>query len=326
MPLHGLKTRAHPPTTCMTTPAALDTLLLAGGSAGVAKEIADHALSNPFFKKFSPTFVARGAKVVELDYGTTDDVRLVEEFKGHKAVVLFSGTCPEGDNWSWKESDRMVDIAKAAGVQRVIPNVFGMDYNLNPEYSWLWPRRLVLEHIVKSGLEYTEFMVGWFGDFFFDSKLLMVDFDAWKATLFEPEMDISITYRDDVAKYLLASLQHRPAETANRSLRVSSARVSVAEMVRRSERALPSRGPFDITRIAAERTYDFTTPDDAKPKDGVMINPFLRMASRGTSGWEAEQSDNGLFEGLVEVRDVWAVLDEKIKQWKEGKAAAPSEE
>ncbi|RKO91881.1 hypothetical protein BDK51DRAFT_30656 [Blyttiomyces helicus] len=334
----------------MATSTPLDTLLLVGGSGRLCKLIATQALGNPFFKKVTilsrgampdeekewqekkratlAELAALGATVVELDYTNVDDASLVEVFKGHKAAVLITGTSPDGDA-GWQQSARMVDIAKAAGVQRLIPNVFGMDYNLNTEYSYLWPRRLVREHIVASGLEYTEFMVGLFDDYFFDTNLLMTDFDAWKATLFEPEHVVAFTAREDVAKYVVATLEHRASETRNRSLRVTSALVSIAEMVRRAERALPSRGPFDITRVAAERVYDYTTPDSDAPKDGVKINQFLRMAARGTAGWAAELSDNGMFEGIVEVRDVWATLDEKVRQWKEnnaGAAVASSEE
>ncbi|RKO82816.1 hypothetical protein BDK51DRAFT_51131 [Blyttiomyces helicus] len=347
LPPPSLKSAAFDAKSTPTTAAPLNTLLVVGASSGVGMHIVDQALSIPFFTRTSVLsrgenpaeyeesrarkravregFERRGATCYAFDYIHADFEQVVEIMKGHKVVVLMTSTAT--DDEGWKESTRLIDCAKAARVTRLIPNVFGVDYNLNPEYPWLWPRQLIHEHLEASGLEWCEFMNGWYGQFFISSEFCETDFDAWTANLVMPETTIVIlfpimiakcfTYRKDVAKYVLASLQHRAAETHNRHLRIFANRASPAEMVRRMEAALPSRGPVTVTTLRGDKIYDIYTPEAERPVDGVEINPFLRMASRGTATFSDKESDNGLFIGLVKPQSVWDALDEKVRKYLE---------
>ncbi|ORY24843.1 hypothetical protein BCR33DRAFT_89779 [Rhizoclosmatium globosum] len=95
---------------------------------------------------------SKGGRIVKLDI-EKDRTETVKVLKGIDAVVCFGLVTNE-----------FMDDCGKAGVKRFIPNVFGVDYNVN-DLPWLRPRIGTHDYLENSKMEYTEIVNGYFADF-----------------------------------------------------------------------------------------------------------------------------------------------------------------
>ncbi|KAJ3316533.1 hypothetical protein HDV06_003310 [Boothiomyces sp. JEL0866] len=258
----------------------LDSILVIGGSAGIGRCIVLEALADPFFikvgvlsRKHSASLdelVSLGAQVNVIDY--TDLQLLESHMKGYKVVVAIHNTYGNID-----DAKSLIDTAKKAGVSRFVPNVWGVDYEVNSVFPWLGPRLEIRKHLEMIGLDYTEIILGFFMENIQKDGIsgCAIDFANRKA-VFYGNKPVSWTLRRDGAKFLLSKLKN---QEGNHRYRIEGDRRSFQQVVDMVEQKL---GTF---------TKEYLT--DALEKYNQIEDPFDCMAGlgRGVSNPSGEELD-----------------------------------
>lgn len=246
----------------------LDSILVIGGSAGIGKYIVLEALSDPYFKKVGvlsrkhsvslDELVSLGANVNVIDYNNSQ--LLESHMTGYKVVVAIHNTFG-----NIKDALAMIDAAKRAGVSRFVPNVWGVDYEVNSIIPWLGPRLQIRQHLEKIQLNYTEIILGIFMENITRSGIsgCNISFENKKA-IFYGDYPASWTHRKDGAKFLLHKLK---TETGNNTYRIEGDRKSFRDIVEMVEQ-----------RIG---TFEKSTTDNVLEKYNNVQDPFDCMAGLG---------------------------------------------
>ncbi|KAI8899088.1 hypothetical protein BC833DRAFT_564373 [Globomyces pollinis-pini] len=278
----------------------LDSVLIVGGTGKVAKYMVPELLKDPHFtrvgittransmndtkKKLLDSYEAQGVHVNILDY--ENEASLTSVLEEYTTVVSF---VEEGD-FAFK----IVDLASQSGIQRFVPNVWGVDYVVNNHLSFLAVREKVREHIVKCGMEYTEFMVGFFLENISvkGAAWIGVDLKEGKATFYgNGDAPVSWTHRRDAVKFFVAALKN-PSQSRNRTYRVEGSRASVKELAD----LFDARSEQKLKRSLI--SYDEIREKNLKMNDEV---DFAVMGGSGTAvvNPNGEQLDNALFAEIV---------------------------
>ncbi|KAI8899087.1 hypothetical protein BC833DRAFT_587110 [Globomyces pollinis-pini] len=280
------------------TETLLNSVLIVGGTGGVGKYIVAALLQDPFFTNVGITtrkakmnekkesllksYEEQGVHVYILDY--EDEASLTSVLKEYTTVVSFT----DGDAFGFN----LIDLAGQAGVQRFVPNVWGVDYVVNNHLPWLAPREKIRERVVSSGMEYTEFIVGFFLENISVGGAVWngINLQEGKATFYgDDDAPISWTHRRDAVKYFVAALKN-PSQSRNRTYRVEGSRVSMKALAdmfdARSEKKL-------------ERTL--VSQEEIIEKNLKMKQPFAVMGGSGTAvvNPNGEPIDNVLFADII---------------------------
>ncbi|KAJ3022937.1 hypothetical protein HKX48_004848 [Thoreauomyces humboldtii] len=263
----------------------LTSIVILGGSGRLGSKLALLALADPHFTKVSvlsrestepspardavlTALRAAGVHVSVLSYDTT---ALVAAMRGHDVAVTFA--------WAGEEGDAIATAAAAAGVRRYVPNAWGVDYVANADVPWLTGRDDARLHVLKTGMSYTEIILGCFYETVDEdgapSMLVNVGKDGeeeGRCTVYESgSAPVSWTAIEDGARFLLAALK-QPDRTHNVTLRVEGERLSMDELVRLLEEI--SGKPIVKTVVSMPASVYETFEGGS---------PFLLMAARGTA-------------------------------------------
>ncbi|KAJ3268328.1 hypothetical protein HDV01_003114 [Terramyces sp. JEL0728] len=241
----------------------LDSILVVGGSAGIGRHVVLEALKDSFYKKVGvlsrkqtpalDELVSLGAAVNVVDY--SDLMALEQHMHGYKVVVAIHNTYGNID-----DALAIIDTAKKAGVSRFVPNVWGVDYELNAVLPWLGPRLKIRNHLKEIGLAYTEIILGFFLENIQKDGIdgCAIDFANKKAT-FYGDKPASWTLRRDGAKFLLHKLK---TEKGNNSYRIEGDRISFPQIVSLVERKLGEFTKENVSENVLELYESISDPFD----------------------------------------------------------------
>ncbi|KAL7749563.1 hypothetical protein RI367_005119 [Sorochytrium milnesiophthora] len=273
----------------------LDTILVIGGSDGVGQQLAELAVRDPHFSRVgvltrrdrgehdwsskSAEEKARtlqhlqdlGVKVQTVDYANVQE--LTEAMHGYKVVV----------SMVWSDDDDgcngVFRAAAAAGVQRFVPNVWGVDYEVNSDLPWLGPRKAFRERVQAAGLETTEMVIGFFLDNIGQSGApsVCVNQNTLEAVFYGSEDHaVSWTTRRDSARLLIAALK-RPEWSRNRIVRAEADRRTLGQLTDLLEEVTGVK--YKRTTIPKEEAAKMYTANEASPfaymasRDAAVVNP-----------------------------------------------------
>ncbi|KAJ3304548.1 hypothetical protein HDU76_005183 [Blyttiomyces sp. JEL0837] len=312
-------------------------LLIIGGLGNLATHIVREAISSDHFINGISVIIRdykdedlKPKQKETLEFLTSNNIKIYRFLftddweqtklilKGHDVVISFHST----EETELDTYQKLIECCELAGVQRFIPDVFGVDYNVNTA-PWFTPRAKVKAMLDSSQLNYTEFIIG----FFLDEQHLRhpgitgISFQNRTAKYTGPNMDsqVSFTYRSDVAKFVVYSLSNESIRhnTRNKVLRVEGDRKNLNEMIQIYEKV--SGLVFDKTIISSD---ELKRMNENLEKE-YYANFFVLMAANGTAvvNPNGESLDNGLFDGVfesdgVKLRDMW---DHARERWEVAK-------
>ncbi|KAJ3304549.1 hypothetical protein HDU76_005184 [Blyttiomyces sp. JEL0837] len=319
------------------TEVELRSLLIIGGLGNLATHIIREAISSNHFTNGISVIIRdykdedlKPKQKQNLEYLTNHNIKIhrlsitdnweytTSILKGHDVVISFHSTM----NKDLDSTQKLIECCELAGVQRFIPNVFGVDYNVNTA-PWLTPRTKIKQMLESSKLNYTEFVIGYFLD---EPNLRYpgifgISFQTRIAKYTGSNMNaqVSFTYRSDVAKFVVYSLCNEDIRnsTRNKVLRVEGDRKNVNEIIEIYEKV--SGVVFDKIVVDADELQKM---NENLVKD-YYANCFVLMAANGTAvvNPKGEGVDNGLFERVfekegVKLKDMW---DHARERWEVAK-------
>lgn len=265
-----------------------NTIMIIGGSGQTGSYIVEEALKDGYFTKVGvlsrqieevnqqrqetlDRLASLGAEVVVLDY--QNEAEMIDILKDYSTVVAFHSTM--GD---CAPAKALIDICAQAGVTRFVPNVWGVDYEVN-KLPWLVARKDIREYISSKRMEFTEIICGFFMENIISDGAPSVGLSISKkeATFFHDKTaPVSWTHRKDAAKYLVAALKEHEW-SRNKQVRVEGDRLSMGAITALFQSKVPS--------IEIQETFTESTSG---------ISPFAVIAGqgRGISNPGGETLDN----------------------------------
>ncbi|MCJ1380213.1 hypothetical protein MMC17_003316 [Xylographa soralifera] len=269
----------------------------------------------------SPATFPAGTKVVKVSDGYPDE-EMVEAFKGQDAVVLSLGFQAE------HRHSALVHASIKAGVKRLVASAYGAN-DSNEAVQKMFPiaaRKAAmvkeLKSLEKPGWSWTAICCGLFFDFCITSGFFGFNIPAHSARIWDSgSAKFSATTRASIG-LSVARVLARPAQTANRSVYVSSFEVCMNDVLGALQKATGVPAPaWSVTHVdtdeqIAAANQELQASGSTMSMGKMMAMGKLALASNLKEEYGADFEKLGLLDnGLLgmEKEDVDAVVAGVVK-------------